>query len=251
MNCVCAVLLSLLLFSEDVLADITERPTAALPTPSSEISRQSAASAERALITQLAAKDLFFGAPVFIRIFKESLELEVWMRRDDVFIFFKSYMICDLSGNLGPKQQEGDRQGPEGFYAIGIEQMNPFSRFHLSMDIGYPNLFDQQLNRSGNRLMIHGGCLSNGCFAMADFRIDEIYTLVDAALADGQQAVPVHIFPFRFSEENIAHHQHSSWFSFWMNLKEGDDFFLQNHIPPVVHADKDGYSYSWPSPAAD
>ncbi len=67
-------------------------------------------------------------APIFIRIFKEESELEVWKQRDDGrFYHFKTYPICNWSGGLGPKVRQGDHQAPEGFYTITREQMNPNS----------------------------------------------------------------------------------------------------------------------------
>ena len=54
-------------------------------------------------------------APIFVRIFKEELELEVWKQRDDGrFYHLKTYPICTWSGDLGPKTKQGDRQAPEG-----------------------------------------------------------------------------------------------------------------------------------------
>ena len=245
------ILLILLHIHPESVACTTGRAAVSLPTPSSETSRQAAIATEASLQQLLSGKGLVWGAPLFIRIFKESLELEIWAEKDGYFVPFKTYMICDLSGQLGPKRQEGDQQTPEGFYAIEKNRMNPWSRFHLSMDIGYPNLFDRQQFATGSNLMIHGKCLSQGCLAMADFRIDEIYTLVDAALSAGQNAVPVHIYPFRFTEENILRHQHDQWFSFWMNLKEGDDFFLKNRIPPLVQVSGNTYSFCNPPAESD
>ena len=64
---------------------------------------------------QFNKKSLIYGAPVFIRIFKKSHELELWVKKGNKFNLFKTYFICDLSGTLGPKVKEGDRQAPEGF----------------------------------------------------------------------------------------------------------------------------------------
>ena len=73
-------------------------------------------------------------APIFIRIFKEESELEVWkLKSDGRFYHFKTYPICNWSGELGPKLKAGDRQAPEGFYTISREQMNPDSKYHLAM----------------------------------------------------------------------------------------------------------------------
>ena len=80
--------------------------------------------------------------------------------------------------------------------------------------------------------MIHGDCVSDGCYAMTDPFIEEIYTLTERALTNGQAAVPVHIFPFRMTSERLLPEIASPWFDFWMNLKEGYDYFEKNRLPP-------------------
>ena len=60
------------------------------------------------LTAQMEAKDFKFGAPVFIRIFKEERKLEVWLKKGETFDRFRTYDICAYSGELGPKLKEGD-----------------------------------------------------------------------------------------------------------------------------------------------
>ena len=90
------------------------------------------------------------GDPIFIRIFKEEKELEVFLQgeNDTEFTLFKTYTICKHSGKLGPKLKQGDRQAPEGFYFVTPGRMNPNSQFHLSFDLGYPNAYDQYHGRT-------------------------------------------------------------------------------------------------------
>ena len=55
-------------------------------------------------VSLLGKKGMQPGAPIFVRIFKEESELEVWKMRDDGrFYHFKTYPICNWSGELGPK----------------------------------------------------------------------------------------------------------------------------------------------------
>ena len=80
---------------------------------------------------------LRYGAPVFLRIFKREKELELWMQGDGKdYVLFRSYPICTYSGELGPKLRQGDGQAPEGFYRVALGQLNPASRFHLSVNLG-------------------------------------------------------------------------------------------------------------------
>ncbi len=190
-----------------------------------------------ALLADLDQANLTLGQPVFIRIFKQERVLEVWMDdADDGFRPFKSYEICRFSGEPGPKLAEGDMQAPEGFYRVGARQLNPASRHHLAFNLGFPNVYDRQLGRTGSALMVHGGCSSTGCYAITDEGVDEVYALVDAALAAGQAAVDVHIFPFRLTAAALAAVEGHRWAPFWANLKEGFDRFEQEGIPPRVGA---------------
>jgi murein L,D-transpeptidase YafK len=190
--------------------------------------------ARRTLPQRLSRQDLKMRLPVFIRIFKEESELEVWMEKAGRWTLFHSYPVCRWSGKLGPKLREGDRQAPEGFYAVGLGQLNPKSRWHLSFNLGFPNAFDRSHGRTGSFLMVHGGCTSIGCYAMTNGAVDDIYRIVEAALRTGQQEVQVHIFPFRMTGTNMARHAGSRWFGFWQDLKRGHDVFEQNRKVPAV-----------------
>ena len=91
--------------------------------------------------------------------------------------------------------------------------------------------------------MVHGDCLSIGCYAMTDKGIDDIYRIVEAALRNGQREVPVHVFPFRMTGENLARFNGSRWASFWLNLKQGHDIFETTRRPPAVHACNGAYAF--------
>lgn len=185
------------------------------------------------------------GAPIFIRIFKEEKELELWMR-DDMggrYVLFKKWPVANCGGGgPGPKQREGDGMAPEGFYHIGAAQLNPDSDFHLSFNLGFPNAYDKAHGRNGTSLMVHGSNVSVGCYAMTDPVMEVIYLLMDAALRGKRQdEISVHCLPFRMSPERLAKAQaHGSpWMAFWRNLKQGSDLFEQTRIPPLV-GQKDG-----------
>lgn len=174
--------------------------------------------------------------PIFIRIFKEESELEVWKQRaDGHFYHFKTYPICNWSGGLGPKIKQGDKQAPEGFYQVAQYQMKPDSDFHLAFNIGYPNAFDKSLNRTGNFLMVHGKCRSAGCYAMTDALIEEIYALARESFIGGQQTFHLHAYPFRMTNENLLRHVSSPHIEFWKTLKQGYDHFeLTRQLPEIA-----------------
>ena len=190
--------------------------------------------------TALQSQGFALGDSVFVRVIKESSELELWLRpsTSSAFRLYKTWHIARWSGTLGPKTKEGDRQAPEGFYAFNAKHLNPRSSYHLSFNIGYPNALDQALGRTGSLIMVHGSNVSVGCFAMTDPVIEEIYLIVEAALTAGQPEIAVHCFPFRMTTERLATAD-TTHRDFWLNLKEGWDRFEQSHMPPMWSV-KDG-----------
>lgn len=226
-----------------VLSGVSNAQESTRHLPSSQHSREAAARVTQTLKDDLATTGLTFGAPIFIRIFKQERQLELWVQKDNTYSLFRAYPIAAMSGKLGPKLREGDQQAPEGFYFVTPSRMNPNSRFHLSFNLGYPNTYDRAHGRSGSALMVHGNRVSIGCFAMTDPKIEEIYTLADAALHNGQPYFRVHCFPFRMTAANMAHHKQSKWFSFWQNLQQGYDHFETHHIPPNTSVRNQRYHF--------
>jgi murein L,D-transpeptidase YafK len=202
---------------------------------------------EPALKQELAAARFALGAPAFIRIFKEERELEVWIKPDGEkqFKLWKTWPVVAMSGKLGPKLKEGDQQAPEGFYAVNARALNPQSNYHLSFNIGYPNDFDRAQACTGSFIMVHGKDVSIGCFAMTDAVIEQIYLVIESALNQGQDSVPVHVFPFRMTEERMARDEvnQSPWLPFWKNLREGYAKFEESHVPPRVKVEGGKYAF--------
>jgi murein L,D-transpeptidase YafK len=187
------------------------------------------------LIAAMVEKDMDLQSPILVRLFKEEAELELWKQdRSGRFALLKTYPICRWSGDLGPKVREGDRQAPEGFYAITPAQMNPASAYYLSFNTGYPNAFDRSLGRSGSQLMVHGDCSSRGCYAMTDEQIAEIYSLGRESFFGGQRAFQFQAYPFKLTPVNMARHRNNPNMPFWKMIKEGYDHFEVTRQEPKV-----------------
>ena len=182
--------------------------------------------------------------PILIRIYKKEAELEVWKRStSERYVRLKTFPICRWSGQLGPKRKEGDRQTPEGFYAVTASQMNPNSKHYLSFDTGFPNAYDRAHGATGSALMVHGTCSSAGCYAMTDAGMSEIYALVREALRGGQKAVQLQAYPFRMTAENLVRHRLDPNIAFWRQLKEGSDRFEATGEELSVSAAAGRYSF--------
>ena len=190
-------------------------------------------------------KGMSLGAPIMLRIFKEENVMEVW-KQDHTkrYALLNSYEICKWSGKLGPKYKEGDRQAPEGFYHVTKGLMNPNSSYHLSFNLGYPNVYDRAHDRTGSYLMVHGDCSSAGCYSMTDEYIEEIYAMAREAFKGGQKAFQVQAFPFRMTAENMAKKVNHPKFEFWKMLKEGSDHFEVTNKQPKVDVCEKRYVFN-------
>lgn len=223
------------LLSIPCLLSLPAVAVASLPTESAR-SRAAMARVRPTLQAELSAAGLRLGAPLFLRICKAESTLEAFLDDGARYRRFRSFPICAWSGALGPKLREGDGQSPEGFYRVRAGQLNPASQFHLSFDLGFPNEYDRAHGRTGSYLMVHGRCVSIGCYAMTDSGIEVIWTLLSAALAGGQSAVAVHAFPFRMdasdAEARIAASDHAD---FWGQLRAGWQAFADTGLPPRIH----------------
>ena len=191
----------------------------------------------------LAAIGARLGAPMLLRVFKQEREVEVWVQPEDqqTFVLFRIFPICFYSGKLGPKVKEGDMQSPEGFYFVGPAQMRAKSQYHRAIDFAFPNDYDAAQGYTGTELLIHGNCVSSGCFAMTDPFVEQLYELGSATAATAAQGFWIHAFPFHMTAEALAGQQESPWFGFWQQLKAGYEAFETSRIPPHIRVDGGRY----------
>lgn len=114
--------------------------------------------------------------------FKKEQNIELWAQdSSQSWRYISSYPLTAYSGILGPKLKENDGQIPEGIYKLTM--FNPFSRWHLSLMINYPNDFDRShalregRHKLGGDIFIHGKNSSVGCLAIGDNAIEQIFLL--------------------------------------------------------------------------
>ncbi len=201
---------------------------------------------------QFAAAGLQWPAyQIYIRSFKYDSQMEVWVRNSatESFKLFKTYSVCALAGSLGPKRLQGDYQVPEGFYYIN--EFKPNSNYHMSLGINYPNVSDKiitQGSNPGGDIYIHGSCVTVGCIPIQDPQIEELYLLAMSAKSNGQDFIPVHIFPIRYNNpKSVAYLEKAiedqpDIQKFAGKLKEVYDYFEKEKRLPVISIDpKGGY----------
>lgn len=188
------------------------------------------------------------GLQIYIRAFKQEQLMEIWGKDSvhETYVLLKEYHICRVSGKAGPKRRQGDKQIPEGCYHI--DRLNPWSNFHLSLGINYPNASDRVLSdkqHPGGEIFIHGSCVTIGCIPMTDDRIKEIYVLAVEAKDKGQNQIPVHIFPCKMEGDAYAllseqHAGDDKIITFWANLEEAYLYFEGNRLLPEFTVDQEG-----------
>jgi murein L,D-transpeptidase YafK len=187
---------------------------------------------------------------IFLRAFKQEMLIELWAKAAsaDTFCLIKSYPVCSSSGDLGPKRRQGDMQVPEGFYHIN--RFNPFSNFYLSMGINYPNASDRILGEQGSLggdIFIHGSCVTIGCLPITDRQIKELYIICITVKNNGQDKIPVHIFPCRLNVDNMQilkqKYNNPQLIKFWGNLQTGFSYFERGRRLPKIKVDQKTGSY--------
>lgn len=175
---------------------------------------------------------------IFIRAFKEEMELEVWARHRNVQGPYQKIWttpVCAASGSPGPKRKEGDRQVPEGMYHVAV--FNPKSKFHLSLGLNYPNASDKLLGdpeQPGSDIYIHGKCVSIGCLALGDEAIEQLYALAHQCNSGGQAHIPVMILPCTMKGARWEELQadYPQWKPFWASLLQMNQYFDTNSRLP-------------------
>lgn len=161
---------------------------------------------------------------IALLVFKQEKRLELWARQGEAWRYIKTYPILAASGQLGPKLRSGDRQVPEGSYQI--VEFNPESKFHLSMELNYPNAFDKTQasrdgrNNLGNEIYIHGKNVSRGCIAVGDQAVEELFILVyRAGIKNTRVIIAPHDLRFSAPVEKKA--AHVPWLSIlYENLQQ-------------------------------
>lgn len=226
----------------EIVEALSLRPSPPTPSP---LADAAAGRVTPLLRAELGALGLKVGDPVFIRIFKESRELELWLHpaSGDAWTFYKTYPLCAVSSEPGPKNGS-ESSAPEGFYYATSRQLISKSG-SLAIDLGFPNVYDRQHKFRGRQARIEGGCAPQGSYAAGDAAIDEIVTLVRAALGHGQPFFRIHCFPFRMTDARMNQElaARAKWLEFWANLKEGYDYFEILHRPPNTKVRNGNYVF--------
>jgi murein L,D-transpeptidase YafK len=185
---------------------------------------------------------------IYLRAFKTEKKFEVWAKNtsDSAFVMISEFPICDISGEIGPKRRFHDLQVPEGFYHIS--DLNPYSKFYLSMQINYPNASDSIRGvhgHLGSLIFIHGECISSGCIAITNDRIKELFIYCIEAYNSGQEMIDLTIYPAKLNDSKYftlisRYNKDKDKIGLWADLKKSYDLFDRLKVPPTINFLPDG-----------
>ena len=125
----------------------------------------------------------------------KKTERKLYFYHDDEIL--KSYRVSLGKQPDGHKLRNGDSRTPEGVYTL--DWRNPNSKYFRSLHISYPNLSDRRGAKERgdspggaimihgqpkswaerSRLLFHGNDWTEGCVAVQDHEILEIWEMVD------------------------------------------------------------------------
>jgi hypothetical protein len=109
--------------------------------------------------------------------------------------------------------------------------------------LNYPNASDRILSdslRPGSAIYIHGSCVTVGCIPITDQQIDELYVLAAFSKSQGQDFIPVHIFPVRFDKDKSVKYLETltkddqRLKKFADRMEDAFDYFEKHKQLPVV-----------------
>lgn len=179
-------------------SDLARRAPTGRALTGMEIAREADWAAERPVVPAPSYRRTVNGRLVAdsVVVYKRARKLTLFYRGDSV----ATYFVALGRNPAGPKQRAGDGRTPEGLYRI--DARNPKSRYYRALHISYPSASDRARAArrgvpTGGDILIHGlpkayasfgdrhraWDWTEGCIAVTDREIDEIYAAVEVGSA--------------------------------------------------------------------
>jgi murein L,D-transpeptidase YafK len=215
-------------FATSAQAQAPRSPTLAIPSTGREALQR----VRGRLFYALEEVGLRLGAPVYLRVVKDQSRLEVFLQTDrGQYQRYRAYKLCGgRSDVLGPRS--GATGVPEGFYAIEPAGLRANGAQYLGLDFGWPNALDRGLGWTQGTALLQGSCAPGGHVSLTDQDVEEVYTIVYAALVGGQPRVPLHAFPFAMNGLSALRLRRSAHTPFWQQLQPAWVAFERTKTPP-------------------
>ena len=174
------------------------------------------------------------ASPLFIRLFKEDKpsfgyfniyrgRVELWGKVGERYNRIFSFPIIHFPGGFGPPTtaKETAHNLPEGFFEISQDQLIPLSAQYLGVSLGHApgSPFEEGLNgTSAKQVMLHGGLHGRQGFGIGRKNMSLLYTALHIHFSEKGVPIPVHVFPFHFTTDNLYPHRQSQHLKFWNAL---------------------------------
>ncbi len=181
---------------------------------------------------------------IYLRVFKKEGTFEIWLKNSGEvrFQLFKTFYLCAVSGNLGPKKYNKDGQIPEGFYEVIY--FNPKDKYkYLALKINFPNTVDREIAEEPltTSIFIHGTCETTGDIVLEEEDMEQLYVLCTEA-KNRKENIYLDIYPLRFSKENeeLLLSYPKKIIRFWSNILDAFLYFEENRWLPRVNSNHKG-----------
>lgn len=212
-----------------------------------------------------------------LRCFKKEHEFEVWAGNSENLQLVKTFEVCSFDDQPGTKLYEGDSKTPEGFYYSSFYYSSQYWFMWINLDpsevdnsgssgdgsgfricIDYPNSADWARHKKytkkpspGSAICIHGNCVSAGCVSFENRVFLPVYAFASHHNEKKYGPLQVHIFPFRFTQENYdafcdgnSYIDSESLVKIWKNLEEGCIKFENERTPLKFSCSAELYTFS-------
>lgn len=134
-----------------------------------------------------------FGAPIFMRIFKDKSTLEIWAQaKNGKYKYLRQYKICGANtANI-----------PSGIYFINAQSLVQGQRNSFSVATSYPNAYNVAQKQSGH-IILAPRCAPAPDIGLTDPDMDEMFAILYKSISKGQNAIQIQVLPFALNGFNM------------------------------------------------
>ena len=173
------------------------------------------------------------GQPVFLRIIRNTKKLELYIAdRRGNFRFIRHYSICGRSAVI--------TQTPMGIYKIGASGLGLRNPEYLQIGVNFPNPFQLSRKTSGT-LQIQARCNTGEAISINDTEMEELFTIIYAAMGRSQREIPLYILPFELSAISVFSSRNDPNHRIIRQLETINSRFEATKKIPEVRIDESGY----------
>lgn len=182
------------------------------------------------------------GRPILLRLIRNTKKLELYAAdRRGNFRFIRYYNVCGRANNLA--------QTPMGIYKITASGLASPNRDYLQISVNFPNPY-QVMKRVRGNLDIQARCNTGEPISLTDTEMEELFTIVYAAIGRGQNEVPLYIHPFELSAINVFSARNDPNNVIIRQLETIFSRFQSRKAIPNVRIDQNGYNLIIPNKKA-